>query len=194
MDFYFGKEKFIESHSPGHTTYQAMQDPALEQLASDGAFHGPFYPPGVEGQAPTPQFLSQSLKSNQDIEILATRDDGRELTLGHYVTVVGLQWVDTNMDGMIDASEGAQLTIIDPSQPVTDQVQTRPLFQDSDGLLYIINPTTQKRTDIRLAVDESPITDSVGAPEPSTLILVATGFVGLTGARLRRGPTRAFGA
>ena len=183
-DFFYGKRKYIEDHSPGDTIYEVMDDPMLDTLDPGGKFENQ-NDPEIKRQAPTPQWFSDNLKSGEDIEILITRDDGTKLIFGHYATVYALMWIDKDMDGMIGAADGeASISFIDPaftdSNSGNEQI-TVPLFQRADKRLFF-KSTAGKEYDIRMSVKESP---KKKVPAPPTVMLLAAGLIGFLPRRLK---------
>lgn len=166
-DFFFGKQKYIEDRVPGRTTYQVYDDPALNTLDPNGNFPPDHLPPGYVAAPPSPQFLSKELRDHEDIEVLLRWFDNGDH--GHYVTIVGLDWTDKDMNGVISPDDGpANIVLVDPDGGI---LKTRALFQRDNGSLYLINAAGLE-FDLSFAVSESPI-----VPEPASWTLVATGLI-----------------
>ena len=106
-DFYYGKQLYIENYAPNRTEYAGEGDynfivwrpdqlrPALSWVAN---------------RIPTWQFLYGELRASEDVEIGITYNVGG----GHALTLTSFNWNDTNNDGTIDLSEGAQIDYMDP--------------------------------------------------------------------------------
>ena len=179
-DFIGGKRKYIEGKRPGKTRYAAEVDPA-KNLADDTKVTRP---EDVVRKVPSWQFLHGNLKSEEDVEVLVnavTLDaDGKvttiDTTVGHYITAVMLEWIDVDLDDVIDKSENAKLGYVDP---VGGVLKSAGIFQNSlNGPILSIGPTTGKTFGVTGVIKESPI------PEPATLSLLVLALAPLLG-RLR---------
>ena len=168
--FIFGKQKYIEAMLPNQTIYAA-------QLKSQWAWPGvPPRPadevPGIARPAwvqdqtqPDAVFLATELADCEDVEILIIDGDW-----GHFLTVTGIQWVDANNDGLINAGvENAFLHYIDPVTglpPVAPApIGGQNVAGDPVRVSYGIFPNAE----LVMTVSESPI------PEPVTLGLLVIG-------------------
>ena len=173
-DFMDGKKKYIESKVPKKTSYAAQDSPALAAFPN-------LKPDFAKREDPTWQFLRDNLMTAEDVEILLTlfNPDGTEKA-GHYVTVTNIKWTDGDMDGIIDAGEGATLGVIDPNSGMFKEYG---LFQDPTTMRLIVKyPTKTGLLDVTItaAVKESYI------PEPGTLSLLAVGLLACGVIRRRR--------
>ena len=170
--FIYGKQAYIESVLPNQTTYAA-------QLKSTWAWLGapprpadeipPIAKPAwVQDQTqPDAVFLAQELAACEDVEILIVDSDW-----GHFLTVTGIQWVDINSDGLINAvAENATLHYIDPvtGLPGASSIGGQNVAGDPLRVSYGIYPMAE----LVMTVSESPI------PEPATLSLLVIGAVTL---------------
>ena len=177
-DFYDGKRSYIEKKVAGKTTYAVMDDPKLDEFDPLGKFEGDR--PGLVRKPPSWEFLLKALRNHQDIEILITRDNGKMLTYGHYVTVVGMEFTDTDGDGAFDQGEPAKLHYMG----TFGLGRTRELMQRADGRLFI--KLDEGETDIRFAVEESPILAAVPAPSGLASLLPALIAAAAMGRRRNR--------
>ena len=164
-----GKMKYIEGDpkanpplagkAPGLTVYKSRSDPNWP-------------------------FLFRELKAMEDVElsIALFKADGRRIG-GHAVTLTGFTWTDSNMNDVIDGREIAEIHFIDPTDGMNTSAR---IFNVGDlletdflsGMQFLGQDVTHGR--IELAVSESPI------PEPTTLLLLASGLAGLAWWRRRR--------
>lgn len=150
-DFISGKEKYLNEFAPGTTEVHAQN------------FHDPANP-----IKPTWQFLFDQLEKGQDIEVLVGFYDESGRHGGHYLTINGFSFGDTNGDGLIDDDESAGLSYIDPS----DGAAHSGFLGMKDDFLDLINYTQGFDTYIEATVAESPI------PEPPALFIFIAGFMG----------------
>jgi len=96
----------------------------------------------------------------------------RRIKERHYLTVTGLQWVDLNNDGLINANvENAQVHYIDPAtgKPGSSTIGGQNLPGDPVRVAYGNFP----QAELVMTVSESPI------PEPATLGLLTFGALGV---------------
>ncbi|MCY2928729.1 MAG: PEP-CTERM sorting domain-containing protein [Planctomycetota bacterium] len=112
-DLIWGMQHYIETTSPGHTTYRAQDS---------WAWDDPSRPkPGfVTTQYPTWRFLYDELSAGKDLAVLLSWSGG-----GHFVTLTGMYWKDSDIDGVIDPGE-ATIQYVDPW---TGSVTTKRIHQ-----------------------------------------------------------------
>ena len=160
-NFISGKQDYLNDTVPGATSVH---------------FQNAFDPPAFT--KPTWQFLFDELMRGQDIEILVGFYDETGRNGGHYVTVSGFFFGDTNGDGEIQADdETATLFYVDPS----DGSAHHSTLDMKNGFLDLVGYRENFDTYIEAAVAESP----VSMPEPLTLSLFALGLVGAAALRSR---------
>jgi hypothetical protein len=144
-----------------------MDDPLLDVIDPNGNFAPET--PNLVRSPPTWQFLANALNRMQDVELLITIDDGTKIMFGHYVTLIGFEFTDTNMDGMFSTNESGKVHFIDSAgTDESDSLRTRDFFQRADGRLYWKRPDNAE-INVRFAVEESPVPE----PTTSTLAMVA---------------------
>lgn len=159
-DLIWGKRSYIEERVPGVTVYKAQDfwgwtNPQRPR------------PEFVQSGNPTWDFLYTGLLSSAAIEILFSFDSG-----GHFVSVCGFEWSDLNDDGIIQQNENAKLHFIDPLVGSLRQAQ----LWNSEGTLY---------TDYSGGGWISMAMSSVVVSEPGTVVVIATGLVGIAIRRRR---------
>ena len=96
-----GAVNYIEDVAPNVTLYSAecweqwssQPQPAWDQIA-----------------IPTAQYIYQSLAEGATVEVGLEFPNGT----GHWVTVTGLSWIDTDQTDYVESTENAQLYYIDP--------------------------------------------------------------------------------
>ncbi len=170
--FIYGKQKYIETVLPNQTVYAAQ---LKSQWAWPGALARPAdeippiaKPAWVQDQTqPDAVFLALELGACEDVEILII--DG---AWGHYLTVTGIQWIDANNDGLINAGVGGENALLHYIDPVTGLPPLAPapiggqnIVGDPIFVSYPLFPNAQ----LVMTVSESPI------PEPTTMTLLGLG-------------------
>ncbi len=180
--FIYGKQKYIETMLPNKTIYSA-------QLKSTWAWPGapprpadeipPIpKPPWVQHNTqPDAVFLALELAACEDVEILIVDGDW-----GHYLTVTGIQWIDANNDGLINAGAAGEPAFLHYIDPLTGLPPLAPapiggqnVVGDPVRVSYGLFP----QAELVMTVSESPI------PEPATMTLLAIGAVVLVRRRKR---------
>lgn len=106
-----GETKFTESlikllketvpDATYHITGQVLDDKSSWTEANRPEF--------IENRNPSPAFLYTSLMQNKAV--------GIAISAGHFLTVTGINWNDLNGNNVIDKSENATLSLIDPLDP-----------------------------------------------------------------------------
>jgi hypothetical protein len=125
---------------------------------------------------PTLAFLAEEIRRGEDVEVFMFNDNGgcggaNDPTCNHYITLTGITYDDANNMG--------SFSFVDPLGGVRG---TRNITGLDGGFIETSYPLgTSANTLIVHAVSESPI------PEPSTLLLIGTGLVGLAFWRRRQG-------
>jgi hypothetical protein len=182
LSFIQGKENYFSDQHVA-ADFAAQVDPGNLSPANQAAAAKI---PGTTVTAPTGIFLADELARHEDVEILANQVNGDgsvNPNAGHYVTVVDLNWYDTNDDDMIDAGDVSGVNeqgtpsfgYIDPNGGVfRDNIN----LSEKNGHIYLIGPTTGKLFEITAIVSESP------TPEPVAWALMLLGF-GFVGAAMR---------
>ena len=178
--FIYGKYQYIEERAPHVTTYAAQM---LGMWAWPGPPENPRPPNQIppipkpiwvaDNMYPTWQFIFQELAHCEDVEILINWDGG-----GHFLTLTGFDFTDTDGDGVMDPGEEAVMKYIDPSGGVPGEAGIWNVAVGSD---YEIMTDYETGAIITMAVTES-------IPEPATIALIACslmGFVGVVRKRLR---------
>jgi hypothetical protein len=181
LNFISGKETWFDQQGVA-ANFSAQVDPRLlnptEQLAA------PLIP-GTTVGAPTAAFLTHELRAHEDVELIANKvvdGGGVDPSVGHYVTLVDLNWYDQDGNGVMDKTDWSSATnhappnlgYMDPAGGVFRSVN----LWEQDGHLTLVGPTTGFTFNITAAISESP------TPEPGAWLLLLTGF-GALGAALR---------
>jgi hypothetical protein len=176
-NFIYGKEDYMNSKDPKKNVFSAE---SWEGWDPNKAHNRPNPDPGAisTNTIPTPQYIIDQLKHNRDVEILI-EDTG--LTQGHYVTVTGMSWDEGNNKGVIAFDDPYN---DDKTKPAEDKLRSMKL---TDGFLSWVG-TTGKTYEIKTAVSEGP--SSGALPEPSSLLLMGSGVLCLTGFLRKRLLTR----
>jgi hypothetical protein len=178
--FIYGKMQYIEFNVPGVTVYAA-------QMLGMWAWPGPPLSPRPPDEVPpipkpiwvqdwtypTWQFIFGELHDCEDVEILLSWNGG-----GHYLTLTGFNWTDTDGDGVIDAEEEAMMMYIDPQTGAPGATGIWNVPVDSE---YEIMTNYETGSVITMAVSESPI-----IPEPAAIMMVGLALAGLVGTIRRR--------
>lgn len=151
-DFISGKEKYFGDVAPGTTEVHAQN------------FHDP-----ANSVKPSWQYLFDQLEMGQDVEVLIGYYDDNGRHGGHYLTVTGFSFGDTNGDGLIDDDESARLFFIDP----TDGAAHNGNLDMKNDFLNLLNYSKDFDTYIEATVAESPV------PEPPSLLVFAVALVGV---------------
>jgi len=150
-NFILGKRAYIESIDKGVTTYAAQVTLPWSGTAKPGFVQ--------DNTPPTLAFLAKELKAGEDVEVgIAT------VRLGHFLTLTGITFDDTTNKG--------EFTFVDPNGGVEGKAMITGLRNGVIRTDYLLGGV---RADIVNAVAESPV------PEPSSLVLFATGVLGLLG-------------
>ncbi len=159
-NFISGKQDYLNDVAPGSTLV-----------------HSQNYFDATNPTKPSWQFIFDELMKGQDVEILVGfYDEAGGRNGGHYVTVTGFSFDDSDGDGDIGGSETASLYYVDPDDGNANSNELEML----NGFLDLVNYSEQYETYIEAAVAESPV------PEPLTLSIFAAGLVGLGVLRRRK--------
>jgi hypothetical protein len=110
-----GMKNYIEGRVSGETSYSAEDYWSWAHQTQ---------PNWAQTMTPQWNFIYQQLTNDANVQILLTYNAGG----GHFVTVNGLNWNDADGDGVIDSSEGAQLSFVNPW---TGTVGTAQVWQTS---------------------------------------------------------------
>ena len=153
--FISGKKAWVNKLAPGSTIFGSRRNPSWE-------------------------WIYKEIKNGEDVELLfGFYDTEGERVGGHYVTLTGFDWTDTDGDSVVDADEGATIGFIDPQTGAFDETG---IFQTLAGGPIGSSFGTGgdvTRSAIDWAVKESPV------PEPQAWALLLAGF-GVTGLLLVR--------
>ncbi|CAO5032220.1 hypothetical protein MiTs_01161 [Microcystis aeruginosa NIES-2521] len=168
-DFVWGKINYFNDKAPGTTSIHG------QVIGASWTPERP-KPSFIESVFPTWNFLFNELSRGQDIEIGFQYDSGS----GHALTLSSFNWIDANMDGVIQQGENATIDFIDPLDPGTGPAQRTfgQIFNDpiDNRLRFTYDQIGAGNVSgwINMAVAESPI------PEPSTILgLLVIGGLGL---------------
>ena len=140
--FVSGKEKYINSHAPGTTSY------------SDESIYD-----GGDPVAPTPTYIVDQLMHNQDVEILVEGRNADGTHFGHYVTVTGMSYDPSTNAGMF--------TFVDPWD---SDVKTRDFIVGDDGFIDFTAANGLARS-ISGAVSEGPTGTATPEPSSAALAI-----------------------
>jgi len=143
-DWATGKAAYLNNFAPGKTTFAGMS--ALGGVGGQG---------WLQGANPTANFLLQQLQEGEDIEIGITKP----ASIGHVLTVTGINWNDANNNLVFDAGDTLTLNTIDPANPGVNT----PLTLTAGGLLGL-GGANYNGYSLSVAMAESPV------PEASTTI------------------------
>jgi len=147
-----GTKNYIESKVPGQTSYSAQDYWSWSHQTR---------PAWAQSVTPTWNFIYQALTISDAVDILLTYNSGG----GHFVTVNGFSWNDSDGDNIIDSGENARLYFINPW---TGAAENNHIWQTS------LNGSIQ--TDYSSSWISSAFAISV--PEPSAFALLLVGAVG----------------
>lgn len=157
-DWIWGKYNYIEDNAPGSTGYKGQ------------TLLGAQLPDWIDQVVPTWEFLYEELVACEDVELGVLYDGGG----GHALTLISFHWDDVDNDGIIDMNEVAWIDYMDPW---TGALGISDIWHVGNGIkmeIYGVEAT------IALALAESPV------PEPSTILLLGSGMLGLIVYRLRK--------
>ena len=147
---------------PGKTVYKAKYKPGDEDWSIwDDIDNKISRPDWVVPIAPNGKDLVYELNYSRDIEIELAFPDGRQ----HYLTLISIDWVDENRDGVIDGSENATFVYIDPKN---GKISSARIWKGRTGLLETDYGGDFETTYVVLMVSE-------GIPEPASLLLLGLG-------------------
>lgn len=163
-DFILGKRDYIESKVPGRTKYGA-------QISIDWRTDAPDFapnPPGTHVGTPKPYFvqdmtaatlafLASEIAKGEDVEVFVGGGGGT----AHYLTLTGITFDDVTMLGMLD--------FIDPSGGGLGMANILGL---SNGVIQTSYQLGGQNALLFHAVSES-------VPEPSVLLFLVSGLIGL---------------
>lgn len=172
--FIYGKQKYLEEELPGKTSYAAQMN-FTWGIAGNPPRPANQIPPipkpawVQDNTYPTWQFIYGELKACEDVEVLINWTNG-----GHFLTLTGFDWTDTNSDNKIQQSEDATIYYIDPA---TGAPGHSAIWNNGNNQLQT---DYQAGAIFTTAVSESPI------PEPATMVLIAMSMVGMAGTIRRR--------
>ena len=129
----------LKNVSPPITKLYAMALPVL----LDGV---PNVPEWVDSSPPTLEAIYTELVEGAVVVVGITYEKVQpgEVPTGHALAVFGVDWIDSNNDGVVDQNENATIAVIDPLDPSEN-------YQDSPPIA--IGPA--KKTSIRVWDDES---------------------------------------
>ena len=166
-----GEVNYLEAAAPGKTSYGGMGS-----SVDIGGINTTTYPWFNNNSDPTFAFLFSALQNGDGVELaMFPLIDG----IGHVVTLTGLNWNDANSNGIIDFSEGATMTLVDP---LDGTVKTNHIGQ------LVANGNLQ--TDYYHAgIDSGVIVmalSEVPVPEPASLAVFGLAAVAILVRRRRR--------
>lgn len=135
-----GLQNYIEGRAPGRSAY------ALQCYYAWDSSLNP-QPPYGDVTIPTWNFMYDHLRQGAAVELMFTW-----VTNGHYVSLAGMHWADTNANGRIDSGEST-LELVDPwtatiltpnlyQDPATGELHVDTLIGHSNPLLGAILVTT----------------------------------------------------
>ncbi|HVM62109.1 MAG TPA: PEP-CTERM sorting domain-containing protein [Verrucomicrobiae bacterium] len=147
-------KNYIESEVPGQTSYSAQDHWSWSHQT---------HPAWAQSVTPTWQFIYQALTLRDAVDILLTYNSGG----GHFVTVNGFSWNDSNGNNIVDSGENAEIYFMNPW---TGAEASNHIWQTS------LNGAIE--TDYSSSWISSAFTISV--PEPSAFALLFVGAVGFS--------------
>jgi hypothetical protein len=145
-DQFQGMYKYVEERAPGVTDYHAQWN---------GWFRESWWlfgsqPSWIESRWPTWQFIYQSLLGGAPVIFGESRGDWMG---GHMLAAYEFLWNDANDDGIMQRSEGAELSFVDsdPQDGSSWLYWYFPMFQDEmSGPIHVGTQTTEVFRFIRL--------------------------------------------
>lgn len=154
-----GTRKYLEERAAGKFVIAAQSgypwDPVLNPQ--------PTMP--VEHAWPSWNFLYSHLQQGSAVQIMLDWTTG-----GHYVSLTGLHWGDSDGDGTVDAGEATAECV----DPWTATVMTRSLFQTAPGgEFYLDSMLSHSRPALGAAITITAV------PEPASLLLLSVASLAL---------------
>ena len=147
-------KNYIESEVAGQTSYSAQDYWSWNHQRR---------PAWTQPVTPTWNFIYQALTISDAVDILLTYNSGG----GHFVTVNGFSWNDSNGNNIIDSGENAQLDFMNPW---TGAEAINHIWQTS------LNGPIE--TDYSSSWISTAFAMAIPVPEPSAFALVLVGAVG----------------
>ena len=115
----------------------------------------------MQSKAPDWQFLFGEIEAGNDVQVFLNWSGS-----GHCVSVTGISWLDADNDQIMELSEGATISFVDPWDGLD---KTRAIWQTGLGGEIDIDYAGHTGAYISAAMSVAVV------PEPSTLVLLAAG-------------------